>query len=200
MRLTLDWNCVIEVEEGREQSSDVSSLISAHRSGQLEVAILATSASENTKSKLFPGNARFFKERVAQLGWEDLPIVPMPGVLGLSYIGYCYWVGDREKFTRDFEALWQVIAPNVASRPNDHIGSETELTDELIQSSSLSRWRNTWCDVMSAYTHIAEERDVFVTLNTKDFQKNATGLARLGMKCISDPRGIPKVVAKNSIS
>ena len=87
MKLTLDWNCVIEVEEQRQQASFAIDLVDRHRNGEFEVALLAASASENTKSKLFPGNAKLFKDRVAAIGWEDLPIVLMPGVWGLSYWG-----------------------------------------------------------------------------------------------------------------
>ena len=37
MKLTLDWNCVIEVEEQRHQASCVVDLVKAHRSGERKV-------------------------------------------------------------------------------------------------------------------------------------------------------------------
>lgn len=187
MKLTLDWNCVIEVEEDRPQASCVVDLVNAHRKGELEVALLAASASENTKSMLFPGNAGVFKMRVAQLGWDDLPLVPMPGIIGLSYWGFCFVVVDREAFERDMEALWQVIAPNVLRKPTDHLTDGQTLDDNSIQSNALSKWRNTWCDVISAYSHIHAARNIFVTNNTRDFQNNAPALSSLGMKHISSP-------------
>jgi len=187
MKLTLDWNCVIEVEEDRPQAIYVTDLIKFHRLGRFEVALLAASASENTKSKRFPGNANVFKQRISTLGWQDLPIVPMPGIVGLSYIDFCYIVGDREKFERDRDALWRVIAPSVPRKPSDHLSDGKQLSDGAIQSEELSKWRNTWCDVISAFSHIHEGRDVFVTNNTKDFQNNASELAKLGMKHIATP-------------
>ncbi|OWV40486.1 hypothetical protein CDZ95_21315 [Mameliella alba] len=187
MRLTLDWNCVIEVEEGRAQAAHVTDLIRRHRKGKFEVALLAASASENSRSKRFPGNADFFKDRVSALGWNDLPLVPMPGIFGLSYWDFCYSVGDGDKFERDMDALWCVIAPKVPSRPSEHLPSGVSLTDEAIQSEELSKWRNAWCDVISAYSHIHGGRDVFVTNNTRDFQNNSEALLRLGMKHIFTP-------------
>jgi hypothetical protein len=71
MKLTLDWNCVIEVEEVRPQSGDVLELVRFHRLGVVEVALLAASASENTKSKVFPGNAKLFKSRVRWSSFFD---------------------------------------------------------------------------------------------------------------------------------
>lgn len=187
MKLTLDWNCVIEVEEGRPQASCVTELIRFHRLGRFEVALLAASASENTKSKRFPGNATVFKERISSLGWQDLPIVPMPGIYGLSYLDFCYHVDDGEKFERDRDAIWRVIAPSIPREPIDHLPEGQRITGDAIQSEQLSKWRNTWCDVISAYSHIHAGRDVFVTNNTRDFQSNASDLAKLGMLHISTP-------------
>jgi hypothetical protein len=187
MKLTLDWNCVIEVEERRPQADAVLDLIRAHRSRQVEVALLAASATENTQSKVFPGSATIFLERVTRLGWDDLPLVPMPGIWGLSYWDHAYHVGDSDEFERKFDAIWGVIAPRFARDPIAHLKVGQALDDETIQSASLSKWRNVWCDVMSAYTHIYEGRDIFVTNNTRDFQAHRGALSVLGMTNIVTP-------------
>ncbi|WP_040818694.1 hypothetical protein [Litoreibacter arenae] len=189
MKLTLDWNCIIEVENDGPQSKYVGALIELHRSHKCEVALLATSASENTRSKRFPGSASEFTERVRRLNWSDLPVVPMPAVIGLTYWDFCYWIDDGNKFERETGAIWDVIASKVACDPVDHFDGPDALTDEMIQSESLTKWRNSWCDVLSAYSHIEANRDVFVTLNTRDFQKHAAKLKSLGMNHICDPAG-----------
>lgn len=187
MKLSFDWNCVIEVEEDRPQASDVTELVKLHRLGRCEVALLAVSASENTKSKRFPGNAKLFRDRILALGWQDLPLVLAPSVSSLTFLDFCFCVGNGEKFEHDIDALWRVIAPSVQRKPRDHLHEGVQMTDETIQSEALSKWRNTWCDVISAYSHIHEGRDVFVTNNTRDFQDNASALAELGMKRIAKP-------------
>jgi hypothetical protein len=194
MRFTLDWNCVIEVEEQRRQAAAVQALIAAHRSGQVEVALLAASASENTRSKMLPGNASLFKARVSALNWDDLPLVPMPGIWGLSYWGHAYDVADTAAFEHKFGDIWAVIAPRVARDPQEHLKESQSLEGGAIQSEALSRWRNTWCDVMSAYTHIQEKQEVFVTNNTRDFQDHHEALAILGMACIVTPRDAVKLL------
>lgn len=187
MKLTLDWNCVIEVEENRSQADHVRDLIDRHRKGQFEVALLAASASENSKSKRFPGNATLFVQRVSAIGWQDLPLVPMPAVYGLSYLDFCYLVQDGDEFERNMDELWQVIAPRVLRKPSDHLPPGMVLSDDAIQSEHLWKWRNTWCDVVSAYSHIHQRRDIFVTNNTRDFQSNFEGLSNLGMRHIATP-------------
>lgn len=187
---------MIAVENQEPQATFVIDLVNAHRQNEIEVALLAASASENDKSKLFPGNAAFFKERVKKLGWDDLPIVPMPGIFGLSYIDFCFFVGDNEAFERDVDALWQVIAPNVPQKPSDHLADGQQLNDETIQSYELSKWRNTWCDVISAYSHIHAGRDIYVTNNTSDFQRKARSLANLGMEQIATPANVRNLIKR----
>lgn len=196
MKLTFDWNCIIEVEEHRPQANYINDLVHLHRQGKFEVALLAASASENSKSRRFPGNAGLFRERVSALGWQDLPLVPMPGVFGLSYWDFCYFVDDGGKFERDMDAIWNAIAQKVARKPAQHLPDGQQMTDDAIQSEALSKWRNTWCDVISAYSHIHECRDVFVTNNTRDFQSNAEKLSLLGMKHIATPADALDTVAK----
>ncbi len=196
MKLTLDWNCVIEVEEKQPQAAYVIDLINRHRKGQFEVALLAASASENMNSKRLPGNAEIFLKRVLALGWQDLPLVPMPAISDLSYWDNCYYVDDGDKFERDFDALWLVIAPNTPRKASEHLPLGMEMTGGAIQSEALSKWRNKWCDVISAYSHIKEGRDIFVTNNTRDFQRNFEKLSELGMKHICIPAETNATVVK----
>lgn len=190
MKLTLDWNCVIEVEEQRSQAFAVMDLIDRHRKGQFEVALLAASASENNRFRRLPESAAIFNERVEALGWEDLPLILVPGIFGLSYFDRSFFVDDGEKFKDDMAKLWLAIAPNVKSDPCCHLPTGVNLTDEAIQSKDLAKWRNAWCDVISAYSHIHAKRDVFVTRNTSDFQKNSEALGKLGMEYIFEPADV----------
>ena len=112
----------------------------------------------------------------------------MVKVWGLSYWGFSSYPADSEAFKRDFDAIWHAIAPNCERNWKSYLTDKQAAIDNAIQSKPLAKWRNTWCDVMSAYSHINAKRDVFVTLNTRDFQRNSERLAELGMGKIRDPR------------
>ncbi len=187
MKITLDWNCIISVENDEVAKDDILVLVEAHRSAKIDVALLATSASENTKSKRFPGNASLFRDRVKKLGFDHLPIVPMPAVSDLSYYDFCYWVEDSDEFNSTFDKIWSVIASRTSRDFESYLTPTQALADGAIQSEECSKWRNSWCDVMSAYSHIHAKRDVFVTQNTKDFQAHSVRLAELGMTSIKSP-------------
>jgi len=194
MKFSLDWNCVIEVEESRPQAQYVLGLVELHKRGEIEVGVFAASASENNSSRRFPGSAATFLRRIEALGRSSLPVIPMPAVWGLSYWDFCYYVDDS--FDAEMSNLWKVINPNLSYGIENNLPEGTELTDELVQSKLLSKWRNCWCDVVSAYSHIHEQRDVFVTNNTRDFQRNDARLFKLGMKRIATPKVAFELVSK----
>lgn len=187
LKLTLDWNCAIAVEEERPKHAEcVRQLIRLHRSGEIEVALLAASASENTKDKVLAPSSGIFGDRINALGWNDLPLVKVPMVIGLTYIG-AHLIADANAFKRDTDAIWSALFPSVPSDPRLHLAEGEPLTDATIQGVGMWKWRNKWCDVISAYSHIYARRDMFVTTNTADFQKHARQLAELGMTAIATP-------------
>ena len=183
---TLDWNCLIEVEENRPEAEDVCRLIELHRASRCNVGLLATSASENNRSRRFPGNAKHFKDRVALLGFSDLPIVLAPSVFGLTYFDWSFRV-DEEEYNTLVPLLWAAMFPDYDRDAKSHLKCGQILDDATIQSEQLADWRNRWCDVMSAYSHIHATRDVFVTLNTRDFQRRSHELAKIGIEKILKP-------------
>lgn len=186
-RLSLDWNCVIEVEENRAEARAVRSLVEMHRSGRLEVGLLATSASENLRnSPGLPITPDRFRDRIAALGWADLPIVPTLAVWGMTFWGSAFWADGSEGPV--ISALWSVIGKTGLPKDLETFRNQHGIPASLpLEATEFSRWRNTWCDVHSALAHIKAERDVFITTNTKDFQHNAADLAKLGMSRIETP-------------
>ncbi len=181
---TLDWNCVIALENVEPQGESVSLLVDAHRARRADVALLATSASESLRNKTFPGSYKDFEERVQRAGLSDLPVLLTPAVVSLTFIERSYIV-DQSDYSGLRDRIWSLLFPTISQ--------EAPLTwehdpEEELYSSSLSRWRNAWCDVHSLITHMDHGRDVFVTSNTKHFQKHQEQLRNLGVDRIATPR------------
>ena len=184
---SFDWNCVIEAEEDCEHACHGRRLVELHRSGACEVSVLATSASENLRgSRTLPGSYDLFRKRLEALGWSDLSAEPTLFAVGLTSIGSSKIAGDYEHTLID--ALWRIIAPNVERDPRRHCPPLLVSDEDWIASKDLAKWRNTWCDVHSVHSHISAGRDVFVTTNTTDFQRNADSLALLGLRRIALPK------------
>ncbi|WP_195818788.1 hypothetical protein [Roseobacter sp. MH60115] len=138
------------------------------------------SASEALRgSKEFPPAATQFNTRIDALGWGDLDRVRGPLVFDLTCWDMSVVVDDT--FEERIGALWTAMFPN----------TDRELPPGLTQAElhdvNFHKWRNAWCDVHMLWAHFNAERDVFVTTNTKDFQKNADKLALHGLKAVHTP-------------
>jgi hypothetical protein len=181
---TLDWNAVIALENAEPEGADVSALIEAHRKKRADVALVATSASENSREKRFPEDYHVFARRIEGLGINDLPVLLTPGVFGLTFFDHCYFV-DEDRYNTQVSALWSTLFPSIKS---PIAGVDFPLKDEGgLWQPEFARWRNAWCDIHSLISHIDAGRDVFVTSNTTDFQRHAAALATLGAGSIMTP-------------
>jgi hypothetical protein len=147
----------------------------------VEVAITTVSASETLKgSREFPASASLFNQRLEDLGWNDLPLVLGPAVIGLTYIGMCKIAG--ENFSTERDAIWKIV---VGSTPRKLPAC---LSDADLRSADYKKWRNVWCDVHTLWAHIDSGRDVFISSNKRDFQNNMSQLRKLGLKDVKTPK------------
>ncbi|WP_132693091.1 hypothetical protein [Rhodovulum steppense] len=184
-KLTLDWNCVLAVENGEVQGRHLEELVTLHRAGQVQTALLQTSASENMRgTRGFPGSYDLFEGRLEKLGWEDLPRLPTPGVWGLTFWDRFYWV-DQEVYERLTEELWHIMFPNLQFFVEEWSAKNGEPSGDDFAGPEFARFRNAWCDVHSAYCHIEENRDLFISMNTRDFQTNGQSLRALGLMAVT---------------
>lgn len=184
---------MIAVENAEPGADAIMRLIELHRSNVLEVGILQTSASENMRgTKGFPGNYKAFEERLRGLGWDALPRVPTPGVIGLTFWGHFNFVHERH-YRELRAALWQAICPHIPSDFRDFAVSRGLPCETEITAPELAKWRNWWCDVHSAYAHIDARRDLFVTANTGDFQRNTAKLERMGLRACTPDDALAEV-------
>ena len=83
---TLDTNCLIDVDEGREAAPHVLALAAAHARGEADVALVAVSASERQPGDTYLPRYEDFQGRVARPGLGHLPVL-----LGMAYFDMSYW-------------------------------------------------------------------------------------------------------------
>ena len=184
LSFSLDWNCVIAVENREPAGASVVALSDAYRAKRADVALLATSASESLRDNTFPGSYGHFEDRVKSAGLEDLPALQTPAVWSLTFWDRSYWV-DIEKDRQAKAAIWAVRFPTIEEEPWHRLGARTFA--EIVHTPEMKKWRNAWCDGHNLVTHIDHNRDAFVTTNTDDYQRNSGMLRQLGIRTILTP-------------
>lgn len=180
---TLEWNAVITLEEcaTRPTAPAIRELLSLHGTS-IDLGIVTTAASENTRMHQFPSTAIEFQTRLNNVGFGQITRVYTPAIIGLTYIGLSVIApNDCDEM---IGKIWNIVKPTHLPRSHEDFASSKEIAiDTPITSSEFHKWRNKWCDVVSLYAHILADRDVFVSGDVKNFHgERKDQLTQLGVK------------------
>jgi hypothetical protein len=66
-KFTLDTNCIIDLEENRPNAEHISKLVQAWKTGRIELAVVAVSASENQKGGNTSKDFAMFEEKLSNV-------------------------------------------------------------------------------------------------------------------------------------
>jgi hypothetical protein len=182
LRLTLDHNCIVDIDENREPKAGcLHSLVAKHDAGEIEVRLVATSASERQRSGPYLANFSEFQARIEALGLGHLPVLRPILLLDVSDLDRAILAGPEDIAL--LERIHGVLFP----------GQSYDLQDALVTTEGQAdpekahqKWRNRQLDVHVLWCHLHYGGDIFVTSDT-DFFKKQAALAKLGATRILRP-------------
>lgn len=182
--LTLDNNCIINLEQNRQDAPQIRRLIQMHHDKEINLRVVAVSASELKQDKqTYPKDFGEFEQRIQSAGLGDVKILPTLARWDLSFWDQCLWSG------RWLEELEEEIQKVLFSE------DEVEYSDfcrkfgydEKIKEK-LDEWIRRKCDVLTLWSHIWYNGDIFVTRDDNFFkQTKKSKLAELGARKILRP-------------
>lgn len=167
LKLTLDTNCIIDVDERRDGFESVLALAQAHIEGRVEVALVCTGAHERQKDGGYLQSFLQFTSRLESLGFPALPVLPSIAYWGISFWGHGI-LPDEAMKARE-QLIFDVMFPNVDHRWPSYAAAKGAYADDL-SSRHFHRWRNRLCDVQAFWAHDHAQRDIFVTRDI-EFQR-----------------------------
>ncbi len=170
LNVTIEWNAVMaKADDDKDRVPFIDELVSMHGS-EIDLGIVTTAASENTKKRELPANATKFVRRLEGLNWGHLSKVRTLGVYSLTYFDFCRYAGENSQEV--VQKLWSVIDPNEKiPRDRKEFAKKKGFDPSTpLGHPAFSKWRNQWCDVYSLEAHIAAERDLFVSGDEKNFK------------------------------
>ena len=167
LKLTLDTNCIIDVDERRDGFEAVMALVDAHREGRVELALVCSGAHERQKDGGYLESFSLFTARLDALGFPALPVLP-----SILYFDISFWdhglladdaMKDRERL------IFQTIFPRIAFEWSAY-AAEKGLSQHDRSSRHFHKWKNRLCDVQAFWAHDYAKRDIFVTRDI-EFQR-----------------------------
>lgn len=172
MCFTLDSNCLIDLEEGRSDAVVLEELKELWRSGQIDLAVVSVSASENQPTGTAMQNYGEFEEKLKRVGLDDARELPPVVYWDFGYWDHCLWASHESN--RQISEIRGILFPASQHVPPD-------------DPSQNSKWRNQTCDVLIAWAHGFHKADHLVTRD-QNYHRTAQGLAHYGIQSIVAPK------------
>jgi len=175
MKVTLDHNCIINLECRTEIGALIEAIV-ANPSNDCFVVNIG--ASEMRERGIRPDKYELFEELLTTARIDHLPRINPMFIFDVTFLNRCAW-GDKQtiQLAQDIET---VLFGN-----SDPIDIEKEGLD----SSAGRKWLNRVCDIHSLWCHIQNGNDVFLTADG-NFTKETKlpKLIVLGARRICHPR------------
>lgn len=171
-KFTLDTNCIIDLDENRPNAVFVQKIVAAWRTGQVELAVVAVTASENQQSKKANRDFGEFENKLVRVGLKGVyHLLPMMK-WDVFYWDHALW--SEEQMEVLYAQIQEILFPDISLVPPEDI----ELN---------SSWRNKACDVLVAWSHAHHKWDILVTSDT-NFHKKRDKLQTVGVNEILYPK------------
>lgn len=163
MKITLDNNCIIALDNNEANAIYIRELISLHENKKIILRLATISASERKSGGIFAE----FQARVVRLGLAKLETLEDPSLMlkhpahwGLSYWGQATY-GDET--TLDLERKIHTILFSDTdvefNYPEHCLKHGLDANNPEIDK----KWRNKRCDVLGLWSHTYHQGDIFVT-------------------------------------
>jgi hypothetical protein len=188
--VTLDNNCIIDLEQNREDAPQIRRLIQMHHNEEISLRVVAVSASELKQDKqTHPKNFGEFVQRIQSAGLGDVEILPTLARWDLSFWDHCMWSG------RWLEELEKEIQTVLFSEDEVEYGDFCQKyhCDEGAQEK-LDEWVRRKCDVLTLWSHIWYNGDIFVTRDDNFLKTKKSKLIELGAGKILRPTEAVKML------
>ena len=161
LTFTLDTNCLIDIEEGRPAAVHINSLLEAARSrDDVDVAMVASSASERQKDNSTLSNFEGFERRRKTLGFDQLPMLCPLFRYDIGFWDRGLWASPDTAARENL--IYKTLFPSSPVEWPDYAVRKAVDADDL-DSQAFQRWRNQILDAQAYWAHDFNDRDVFVT-------------------------------------
>ena len=117
-RVTLDTNCIIELEEERSEAQQVETLIGLQEQGAIHLRIVAFSASERRPDGTYANNFQDFTSKLRNVGLQDAELLKPIGYWGVSYWNQAIY--STPQALQLEEQIHNILFPNIEYRYTDY--------------------------------------------------------------------------------
>jgi hypothetical protein len=158
MRIAIDTNILIDLEQSSARSDLLNSLARGEHPREHEICIPAIVASERGSEGRLVENFGEFESRLFAIGFDDAKLL-----LPMLYLGVCF-LNHALLCSDEMEALerriHEVLFPSLPFEYADYCANAGI---ETVGDTLDRKWRNAKCDVQVVWAHVWHHTDVLVS-------------------------------------
>ena len=170
-KLALDTNCIIDLEENRPDAPHIKALMRAWKSGRVDLAVVAVSASENQPGGVASHNFSVFEAKLDNVGLAGVHHLLPLAIWDVFYWDHALW--SSPEMDALASQIRGILFPGITAVPPANIDENSD-------------WRNHMCDVLVAWSCIHHGWECLVSRDKK-FHDHKAELAALGLSEILCP-------------
>ena len=194
LKVTLDNNCIVDLEKNNSYAPQLMELVEMHGDQRINLRVTAISASEKKPDQTYVSNFNEFKHKLTILGLGNVEILPTILYLGLGFVGYSLvGGGELDKLERKIQ---RILFPTVELEYSNFCKKRGLKLDNR---KAWSRWVNAKCDVLTLWSHIWYNGDIFITRDN-NFHRKAEKLTKVGAGKILRPIETLKLINQRAQS
>lgn len=182
--VTLDMNCVIDLEEERQNAPHIRDLLRRHSEGAVRLSVPAIGGSERQPGGTYAENFSHFRRKLAAVGLGTVELLQPPIILDVTFLDWSIVINDAmEQRIREVQ---RVLFPHLPYDYGDYCASRG-----IERKTPMDRkWMNARCDALALWSHLHYRGDVFVT-SDQNFHAGTKkpALLALGAGAIVYPAG-----------
>jgi hypothetical protein len=184
MKITLDHNCLIALENNESQASYIKELLAMQDNNEVATRVVGIGASERLKGGAYAANFNEFKSHLAAIGLAQLEILQPIMYWGITFWDWGIYADDQ--MVRLEREIHEVLFPNIEF---DYVLFCQRQGFSPDSKEVDRKWRNAKCDVLTMWSHIYYSGDIFVTADIPAFLRETkkTQLVALGAGDILTP-------------
>ncbi len=127
LKVTLDTNCLIDVENWQGGYQDILKLKKLNDTGQIQLALPAMIASEKRVKGVAIKDFNVFMDFLKTFHFDDLELLAQPFYWDISFWGQAMWLGEEE-INLD-KRLHSILFPNINFDCNSFIEANRDSND-----------------------------------------------------------------------
>ncbi len=167
MNVTLDTNCIIDLEKNTPTAIFLRQLVSFHDAQTINLRVVAISASERKPDGTYPASFNEFKQKIGSAGLGHVEILPTLAYPGMAFPDWCYPTGGEPGSLE--RKIHEILFPTIDF---DNLDYRTRVLNDPASDTGDPKWRNAKCDVLVLWSHIHFNGDMFVT-SDRNFRKQS---------------------------